>query len=1035
MIPPEDVPIGNGVGGNHFLRAQRPFRPPAHTCPDESREPFQQEGHLSLATRILPSGTVTFLFTDIEGSTALWERDRPAMAAAVDRHMALLRSAIETHGGVPFKMIGDAIQAAFSSVPDAVAAALDAQRTLLAEDWGGHGPLRVRMALHVGEATPRDHDYVAPELNRLSRLLNAGHGGQILLSEAVRLLVRGSLPSGVSLRDLGTHRLRDLIEPERVFQLITPDLRGDFPPLKSLDARPNNLPRQPTPFIGRDQEITAVAALLRGEDAHLVTLTGTGGVGKTRLALQAAADLLDDFPDGVFFVSLDSVKDPALVLSAIAQTLGLREEGPQPVVDQVREYLAGKKFLLVIDSFEHVLPAAQQVDHLLSGCRRLKVLITSRQPTRLTWEREVEVSPMTADEAVVLFEDRARSRCPDVTLTDENRPVVAELCARLDGLPLAIELVAAHMKMLPPAVILERVGHRLDLLSGGPVNAPPRQRTMRATIEWSYELLAPDEQALFRRMGGFSGGCTLEAAEAIAHAAGPLGIPAAAGLEALVEASLVRAELDHGAKARFGMLETVRDYAVEKLLETEEIVATWEALANFYVALVDTCAAHWGEVGAAGALDELAAEYPTIRTILNGLLLEGHELGLILARDLGPFWRIRGYLIEGRIWLERILSANIPAPPALRGDLLRSAGSLAYAQGDFRAADAQLGEALAIARGEGDDRRIVDCLNELAAVAHACHDNPRASSLFDESLGLAKARGYTRGEAASLIGQGVIAHYREHQARAAELYERALEIHRELGDQVNEALVLGNLGNIEHQRGDLDRARRHFSDVLTIHRRLGNRIGVAGTFSRLGILALDQDEPERAEVLYREAQATFRELGIEQEVTRVIMQRGNAASAMRQTTAATERYSEAIDRSRQQRDPKNLSRALANLGNLLASSGDIAPAAKMLKESLVIRRELEDTEGMAYGLAGLAEAAIASGNLTLGATLHSAQDRLRRDIGLPVQAKQRPPYEAKLAWLRDALGTDTYDAAWAAGQDLTTDEAIDKALSLEVQGS
>ena len=983
----------------------------------------------------LPSGTVAFLFTDIEGSTALWERDRPAMTATVDRHLTLIRDAIEAHSGVPFKTIGDAVQAAFGSVPLAVAAALDAQRALLTEDWGGYGPLRVRVAVHAGAATPRDGDYLAPELNRLSRLLNTGHGGQVLLSDAARALARDALPPGASLRDLGTHRLRDLVAVERVFQLVHPDLPADFPSLRSLDARPNNLPRQPTPFLGREQEVAAIVALLRREDSHLVTLTGTGGVGKSRLALQAAADLLDEFPDGVFAVSLASISDPALVPSAIARTLGLREEGRQPAIDQVREYLAGKKVLLVFDNFEHVIPAVPLVDALLAGCPGVSVLITSRQSTRLTWEREVEVSPMTSDEAVALFEDRARSKRPDFILTREVRPAVVELCERLDGLPLAIELAAAHIKTLSPAAMLERLGERLNLLGGGPVNAHPRQRTMRATIDWSYDLLAPDEQALFRRIGGFAGGCTVEAAEAIAQAAGPLGTPIAAGLEALVDASLVRVETGGNTKSRYWMLETVRDYAIEKLLETKEIAATWEALANFYIARAEQWSAQWGGERAAEALDELEAEYSSVRPILNGLLLEGHELGLVLAHVLAPFWRIRGYMTEGRTWLERALSATIPAVPSLRGDLLQAAGSLARTQGDFQAADIRLGEALSIARGEGDDRRIVDCLNELAGAAHAQHDIPRASKLFDESLALAQACDYSRGEGASLTGQGAIARYRGDQLRAVELYERALEIHRAVGDQLNEGIVLGNLGNIESDRGTLDRARRHYSDAVEIHRRMGNRIGEAGILSRLGILVLQQGDPEQAEELYRQSQATCRQLGMEREETRAALQMGHAALSLGQSAKAKELFSEVVQRARSQRDQRNLSRGLNNLGSLLVHSGDVALGANMLKESLVIRQELEDVEGMTYGLSGLAEAAIASGNLRLGAILHSAQDRLRRDIGLVVPTTQRPQYEARLAGLREALGAGEFAAAWSEGQDLTNDEAVEKALSLEVQGN
>ena len=631
----------------------------------------------------LPSGTVAFLFTDIVGSTAHWERDRQVMASAVDRHFAILRASVNAHDGVPFKEIGDAIQASFDNASKAVAAALEAQRALLAEDWADHAPLRVRMAVHVGEATPRNGDYVAPELNRLSRLLNTGHGGQILLSEAAQTLVRATLPPGASLRDLGNHRLRDIVTVERIFQLIHPDIPANFPHLRTLDERPNNLPLQPTPFIGRKHELANVIALLQRDDARLVTLTGPGGVGKSRLALQAAADVLDDFPDGVFFVSLASLEASALVPSAIAQALGLREEGTESPADRLRNYLIDKNLFLVLDNYEHVLEGAQLVDELLSNCPELKVLITSRKPLRFNWERELEVRPMASDEAVLLFEDRAQAKRADFILTDEDRPVVTELCARVDSMPLAVTLAAGRVRTLSPRAILDRVSGRLDLLTGGPVNADLRQQTMRSTIAWSYDLLSPHEQALFRRLGAFPGGCTLDAANLVARAGTPIPVDVEAGLDALVESSVMDVTTGIGTEPRFVMLETLREYAVEKLLETEEIVPTWEALARFVLELAERDAVRWGGPQTQQALDEIEAEYPNIRVVLAGLLGEGDELGIVLANALTPFWRFRGNLAEGRIWLDRALAASTSTRPTLYVDLLLSTGSLAESQGDY----------------------------------------------------------------------------------------------------------------------------------------------------------------------------------------------------------------------------------------------------------------------------------------------------------------------------------------------------------------
>lgn len=479
----------------------------------------------------LPSGTVTFLFTDIEGSTRLWERDRAAMRAAVDRHLVLLDRAIAAHNGVLFKTVGDAVQAAFPTAPDAVAAALAGQRSLLAEEWDTPEPLRLRMALHAGDAIPDDDgDYLAAPLNRLSRLLAIGHGGQVLLSQAVQQLARDHLPPDAALRDLGGHRLRDLLEPERVFQLLHPGLPAEFPPLRSLGARPNNLPPQPTPFLGRETAVREVADLLRRPDVRLLTLTGPGGSGKTRLALQAAADCLDDFTDGVFFVALAPLTDPGLMPSAIAAALGVREEGGRSLADRLQEFLAARQMLLVLDNFEHLTEAASLVADLLGSAASLKVLATSRVPLHLRAEHEypvetLELPPrtppptaaqLTQYDAVRLFIARAQAVKPGFAVDNETAPAIAEICWRLDGLPLAIELAAARIRMLPPQAMLARLEKRLPFLTGGARDAPQRQRTLRDAIGWSYDLLDPDEQTVFRRLAVFAGGCTVEAAEWVA---------------------------------------------------------------------------------------------------------------------------------------------------------------------------------------------------------------------------------------------------------------------------------------------------------------------------------------------------------------------------------------------------------------------------------------------------------------------------------------------------------------------------------------
>ncbi|MBA2597313.1 MAG: adenylate/guanylate cyclase domain-containing protein, partial [Chloroflexia bacterium] len=532
-----------------------------------------------------PTGTVAFHFTDIEGSTRRWETQQQAMWVAVERHIDLLRAAIAAHDGVHFKTVGDAVQAAFPSVPQAIAAAVEGQSALRQEVWGELGPMRIRMGIHVGEATPKDGDYLAPMLNRLARVLGAGFGEQILLTEAARAAA-SVLPADHGLRDLGPHRLRDLLEAERIFQLTGPMLPADFPPLKSLDPLTNNLPVQPTPLIGRERELIALRAMIAAPGVRLITLTGPGGTGKTRLALQAAAESLDAFPDGVWWVPLATVSDPELVLEAIAAPLGVRDVAGEPLATTLAEHLKTRHTLLLLDNLEQVVEAAPLIAGLIDAAPDLVILATSREPLRLRAEREFPVAPLPvpkegprisledalASPAVQLFVERAQAVKPGFSLEATNAADVASICRRLDGLPLAIELAAARVRILAPAALLARLDQRLKLLTGGARDLPERQQTLRAAIAWSHDLLPPPEQALFARLSVFAGGCSFEAAEAICGAAGRLEIDLFDGFESLVQKSLLRQEEDPAGDARFTMLQTIHEFAAEQLQEVPEAV-------------------------------------------------------------------------------------------------------------------------------------------------------------------------------------------------------------------------------------------------------------------------------------------------------------------------------------------------------------------------------------------------------------------------------------------------------------------------------
>jgi predicted ATPase/class 3 adenylate cyclase len=823
----------------------------------------------------LPSGTVTFLFTDIEGSTALWERDREAMAAAVQRHITLLDAAIQAHGGVHFKTVGDAVQAAFPTAPAAVAAAVDGQRALLAEVWGELGPLRVRMALHAGEAIPdAQGDYLTSPLNRLSRLLATGHGCQILLTQAVQQLSRSALPEGVELRDLGEHRLRDLLEPERVFQLVHRDLPTDFPPLRSLESRPNNLPLQPTPFIGREHEVGEVVDLLSRSDVRLLTLTGPGGTGKTRLALQVAADLLDAFADGVFVVLLAPIANPNVMPSAIATALGIREEGGRSLQDRLIDHVAAKQLLLVLDNVEHLLEAAPFIGNLLSHGPGLKVLATSRVPLRLQAEREYPVPPLglprrhpppsleqlSQYEAVRLFIERAQAVKPDFAVDNENAPAVAEICHRLDGLPLAIELAAARVRTLPPQALLARLEQRLPLLTGGPRDAPERQRTLRNTIAWSYDLLSEDEQSLFRRLAVFAGGMTLDAAEAVVNPTGDLDV--LSGVEGLIEHSLLRQDRGVAGEPRFTMLETIREFGGERLGERDHVQEMRVRHALYFAALAEQADAEGRGPEGAAWIERSQLELPNIRAALSWA--ESSEgdlvLGLRIASALRLFWTFRA-MAEGRDWLERLLARGGDVPTAVRAKASLEFGYLLAFAPDYPRAARLLAESQALYAELQDTLGLthVTFIRGLLAVQEG--DSDRAEALLTQALAAFTERGMTPWQATSRFWLSNVAVQRHDYDQARALLEEALQLQERTGWGSGKALILLNLSWVASLQDDLDRAEDIGREALVLGWESSDLLTVVQELEQLAAIAAKRGDGHRAARLGSAAHVIAQRIG------------------------------------------------------------------------------------------------------------------------------------------------------------------------------
>jgi predicted ATPase/class 3 adenylate cyclase len=993
-----------------------------------------------------PSGTVTFLFTDIEGSTALWERDRAAMATAVARHIALLDAAIRANGGVHFKTVGDAVQAAFPTAPQAVAAAAEGQRALLSEDWGTLGPLRVRMALHAGVAEPDDRgDYVAPALNRLSGLLSAGHGGQLLLSLAVQQLARNALPDEYSLRDLGEHRLHDLLEPERVFQLLHPDLPDDLPPLESLDARPNNLPRQPTPFLGREREVAEVVEMLHRGDVRLLTLTGAGGSGKTRLALQAAAEALDAFPDGVSFVPLASLADPALVPSAVAQALQVPEQGGRPVVEVLRDHLAGKQILLNLDNCEHLLTAvADLVADLLAACPDLTVLATSRAPLRLRAEREWEVPPLalprrpppppTAEQlspfaAVRLFVERAQAVRPDFTVDNASAPAVAEICWRLDGLPLAIELAAARVRLFPPEALLARLEKRLPFLTGGSRDAPARQRTLRDAIAWSHDLLDPEEQIVFRRLAAFAGEFTLEAAEAVVNPGG--GMDTVELVARLCEHSLLRSEDGAGDEPRFGMLETVREFATERLVESGEDEATRGAHAAFFALLVEQARTGMEGPDEAAWHTRLSVEHANVRAALGWLLEQGDaKAALAMTTGVRRFWEFRYHYAEGIGWLERALAAAGPAPTRVRGWGLRSLGNLVFVNGDARRAIALYEEALAIFRGEGDDEGVNIALASLAIGRTALGELAEARAAAEEGLTVSRRIGDARGEAYALRGIGFAASVAGDLPAAAAAHEAALAIFRRLGEHWAILSTLTELGWIALQQGNVGGARGIGEEVKERARAEADVPLELNADALLGRVALEEGDLDAAEDLLASAADRFAALGEEilaaaaaLTLVAVTVRRGDAERARALAV-------DAVSVHRSSGTPILLALALVEAAAIRADLGDAADAAGLIAEALELTRSGEFRLVEAEAVEAMAGLSAATGNASRAARMLGAAAAMREATERGMPPSRRGRLETTQAAARAALGVDAFAAAYAAGGALGWEAAAAEALML-----
>ncbi len=914
----------------------------------------------------LPTGTVTFLFTDVEGSSRLWEREPDAMGQALARHDQLIEEHVAGYHGVVVRPRGegDSRFAVFARASDAVAAAAAIQVALHTQDWLTETPLRVRMALHTGEAGLRDGDYYGSAVNRCARLRAIAHGGQALLSLTTEELVRDALPAGVRLADVGDHRLSDLTRPVRVFQLLHPDLPADFPPLRTLDTLPNNLPLQLTSFVGRVRELEELKTALTG--ARLMTLTGVGGCGKTRLALHVAADVLDAYPDGVWLVELAPIGDPALVPQTVATAAGIREALGQPILETLLHSWRTKRLLLLLDNCEHLLDAcASFADALLRRCPDLRIL-TSREELGIAGEvpRRVPslalpdvhqpptVTTLAQSDAVRLFVDRAQIVQPTFSLTSKNAVPVAQVCRRLDGIPLALELAAARLQGLTVEQLATRLDQRFRLLTGGSRTALPRQQTLRALIDWSYDLLSEQERTLFRRLSVFVDGWTLEAPEAVCTGAGMARDEVLEVLLRLVARSLVVAEEVSDGHERYRLLETLRQYGHERLAASGEAEAIRAQHATYYLALAEEAEPQLVRREQLEWLDRLETEHDNLRAALRWSLGGGDvQAGLRAAGALEQFWWHRAHMVEADGWLAELLAAPGAATwTAARAKPQALAGMIMYNFHDWQGGRALLEESLAMARQVGAPATGAYALQWLGAIA------------------------YQRGADVAL---------------GRRLKEEGLARYRELGDLWGIAESLIHYARLEGWAGDHARARELLAEALATARRSGDRRHMGFTCEVLGELAAAEGRDTEAQGAWEQSLGAYREVGDWAGIASIRSFQGRLAVQRGDAEAARAYYLDCLTQTRG-RGGWRLPEVMDGLAMLAAAQGEPAPAVRLAGASAAMRRA--------------------------GYWYPTPEEQERSDRAL--------------SGSRQALGEAAAAAVWADGQALTLDEAFDLAVSV-----
>ncbi len=989
---------------------------------------------------IRPTGTVTFVLTDIEGSTRLWETQPDAMERAIVRHQSIVAGSVEHNRGtlVRERGEGDSTFSVFPHAPDAIAAALEMQRALNTERWEPDVELRVRIAVHTGDAyLIDDEEYASPVINRCARIREVAYGGQVLISEQAVKIAETDLPAGASALDLGPHRLRDLSRPVRIYQLVHSELPQTFPKLRSLEAGLHNLPVQLTSFIGRDREVAEVRKHLAA--TRTLNLVGPGGIGKTRLALQAAGDLADAYPDGVWFVDLSAVSDPAMVPQALATALSLREEGERPVVDSVVEHLRSADALIALDNCEHLIDAVSEfATTLLRSCVELSILATGREALRVpgatTWrvpamavpDDTVPTEALGTYESIRLFTERAGLVRPDFALSHDSGAVVARICRKLDGVPLAIELAAANVASMSVADIEARLDDRFRTLTrGGP--DVPRHGTLQATVDWSHDLLGERERVLFRRLSVFVGGFALEGAEDVCSSE-PLVADEIAGLLGkLVDKSLVVLD-DVLDTTRYAMLETIREYAATKLAGSGEQDATLDAHAAYFKRFGEGVAAVLEGPDEAEHHRLLETELPNIRRAFTALERSRPDEALTLAAKLVHFWAIRGFQTEGLAYLSAGLERVHDPEPTLEASVRLAAGVLLRQLG--RPADARpfFERTLELRRAQGDARDVSEALVELGNVVHVQGDHELAERTYAEALELARASGAGRPMAGALNGLAIVKLSTGEPLASVRLLEEMVAVSQGLGMRRRAGTALANLGLAWLELGDNTRAQTALEQALQIAYEVGDRRFAAQQVNGLASVALALGDRERARKLHEESFDLNRELGdiVGEalslhglgEVARVDGRFDDAIFALEQSLAIW----------RETQHSQGIVLSMLSLGLVARATGDVVLAKERLIEAASGSTSVGRTDvtiRCVEALAGL----LVDGNPQRAVVMLGAAAASREQTGSTLDSFDAAEIEGDLDRARSTLGVSAFDAAWVEGLRTSVDDALAIAAS------